>query len=112
MDIAVVLKALANERRIQILGWLKDPRAHFRPQVDGSVQLPRLHLRQRADRAVHRDRQAANLAALLEAFGFSFAHVVRGTVYLTSMADFCRHECRLCETLQGALSGPYDVGHL
>jgi len=37
MDIAVVLKALANERRIQILGWLKDPRAHFRPQVDGDL---------------------------------------------------------------------------
>src|SRR5215813_6536534 len=37
MDIAVVLKALANERRLQILGWLKDPRAHFRPQVDGDL---------------------------------------------------------------------------
>ena len=37
MDIAIVLKALANERRIQILGWLKDPRAHFPPQVDGDL---------------------------------------------------------------------------
>jgi len=32
-----VVKALANERRLQILGWLKDPRAHFRPQVDGDL---------------------------------------------------------------------------
>lgn len=31
------LKALANERRLQILEWLKDPRAHFRPQVDGDL---------------------------------------------------------------------------
>ncbi len=31
------LKALANERRLQILGWLRDPRAHFRPQVDGDL---------------------------------------------------------------------------
>ena len=32
-----VVKALANEKRLQILGWLKDPRAHFPPQVDGDL---------------------------------------------------------------------------
>ncbi len=32
-----VAKALANERRLQILGWLKTPRAHFPPQVDGDL---------------------------------------------------------------------------
>ena len=32
-----VLKALANTRRIEILGWLQDPRAHFPPQVDGDL---------------------------------------------------------------------------
>ena len=37
MDIVVVLKALANERRLQILEWLQDPRAHFRRQVDGDL---------------------------------------------------------------------------
>ena len=37
MDIVVVLKALANERRLQILEWLRDPPAHFRPQVDGDL---------------------------------------------------------------------------
>jgi len=31
------LKALANEKRLQILSWLKDPTAHFRPQVDGDL---------------------------------------------------------------------------
>jgi DNA-binding transcriptional ArsR family regulator len=30
-------KALANERRLMILDWLKDPRAHFPPQVDGDL---------------------------------------------------------------------------
>lgn len=30
-------KALANERRIQILEWLKEPRKHFPPQVDGDL---------------------------------------------------------------------------
>ncbi len=32
-----VVKALANERRLRILGWLKRPRAHFPPQVDGDL---------------------------------------------------------------------------
>jgi DNA-binding transcriptional ArsR family regulator len=31
------LQALANGRRLMILGWLKNPRAHFRPQVDGDL---------------------------------------------------------------------------
>jgi DNA-binding transcriptional ArsR family regulator len=31
------LKAVANEKRLQILGWLKDPTAHFRPQIDGDL---------------------------------------------------------------------------
>jgi ArsR family transcriptional regulator len=29
------MKALANSRRLAILNWLKDPAAHFPPQVDG-----------------------------------------------------------------------------
>jgi DNA-binding transcriptional ArsR family regulator len=29
------LRALANESRRKILDWLKDPKAHFPPQVDG-----------------------------------------------------------------------------
>jgi len=32
-----VVKALANERRLQILAWLKEPTAHFPPQVDGDL---------------------------------------------------------------------------
>ena len=32
-----VVKALANERRLQILHWLKQPRTHFPPQVDGDL---------------------------------------------------------------------------
>jgi len=32
-----VIKALANDSRLQILRWLKDPRAHFPPQVDGDL---------------------------------------------------------------------------
>jgi ArsR family transcriptional regulator len=32
-----VVKALANDRRLQVLRWLKDPRAHFPPQVDGDL---------------------------------------------------------------------------
>ena len=37
MDAEPVLRALANERRLQILDWLKHPRRHFPPQVDGDL---------------------------------------------------------------------------
>ena len=32
-----VLRALANDRRLLILQWLKEPRANFPPQVDGDL---------------------------------------------------------------------------
>jgi DNA-binding transcriptional ArsR family regulator len=32
-----IFQALANDRRLQILEWLKDPKANFRPQIDGDL---------------------------------------------------------------------------
>ena len=32
-----LFRALANDRRLLILHWLKDPRAYFPPQVDGDL---------------------------------------------------------------------------
>jgi DNA-binding transcriptional ArsR family regulator len=32
-----IVKALANERRLDIMNWLKAPRRHFPPQVDGDL---------------------------------------------------------------------------
>src|ERR1700742_3336671 len=37
MSTVNALKALGNERRLMILNWLKNPRAHFREQVDGDL---------------------------------------------------------------------------
>lgn len=37
MDRVAALRALANERRLLILDWLRDPRAHFREQEDGDL---------------------------------------------------------------------------
>jgi ArsR family transcriptional regulator len=37
MKVELALRALANDRRLQILDWLKHPRKHFRPQVDGDL---------------------------------------------------------------------------
>lgn len=37
IDIEAGLKALANDKRLLILSWLKDPTRHFRPQVDGDL---------------------------------------------------------------------------
>ena len=36
MTIAVY-RALASEKRLQVLEWLKDPRAHFPEQADGDL---------------------------------------------------------------------------
>jgi DNA-binding transcriptional ArsR family regulator len=32
-----IFRALANDRRLQILDWLREPRRHFPPQVDGDL---------------------------------------------------------------------------
>lgn len=37
MTISKAMRALASERRIQVLDWLKDPTAHFPPQLDGDL---------------------------------------------------------------------------
>ncbi len=37
MAIEMAIRALASERRLQVLDWLKDPRRHFPPQVDGDL---------------------------------------------------------------------------
>ena len=37
MPILDVAKAVANDRRLMILHWLKKPRAHFHRQVDGDL---------------------------------------------------------------------------
>jgi ArsR family transcriptional regulator len=37
MAISNAIRALASDRRLQILEWLKEPRAHFPPQVDGDL---------------------------------------------------------------------------
>jgi ArsR family transcriptional regulator len=37
-DIHGALRALANDRRVRILDWLKDPAAHFPKQADGDLE--------------------------------------------------------------------------
>jgi DNA-binding transcriptional ArsR family regulator len=37
MTNATAVRAIANDRRLQILEWLKDPRVHFPPQTDGDL---------------------------------------------------------------------------
>lgn len=37
MKLDVVLRVMANERRLRILEWLKDPPKYFPPQVDGDL---------------------------------------------------------------------------
>jgi ArsR family transcriptional regulator len=37
LELERALRAVANDRRLLILHWLKDPRAHFRAQADGDL---------------------------------------------------------------------------
>src|SRR5260221_470429 len=37
MNLELALRALSSERRLQILDWLRNPRRHFPPQVDGDL---------------------------------------------------------------------------
>jgi len=37
IDLEAGFRALANDKRLQILDWLKHPTAHFRPQKDGDL---------------------------------------------------------------------------
>jgi DNA-binding transcriptional ArsR family regulator len=37
MSAETILRALASDKRLRILEWLKDPRAHFPPQIDGDL---------------------------------------------------------------------------
>ena len=37
MEIDAALRAIASERRLQILEWLRSPTEHFPPQVDGDL---------------------------------------------------------------------------
>src|SRR3979409_2339176 len=37
MNVAIALRALANERRLLILDWLREPKKHFRAQADGDL---------------------------------------------------------------------------
>src|SRR6202011_2253290 len=36
-DVEIALRAIANDRRLLILHWLKNPRAHFPKQADGDL---------------------------------------------------------------------------
>lgn len=36
-DLPLAIKALASDKRLQILQWLKDPQANFPPQADGDL---------------------------------------------------------------------------
>jgi DNA-binding transcriptional ArsR family regulator len=37
MNIMLAIRAVANERRLEILRWLKQPTKHFAPQIEGDL---------------------------------------------------------------------------
>jgi len=37
VTLSLALRALDNERRMRVLAWLKNPRRHFPPQIEGDL---------------------------------------------------------------------------
>jgi DNA-binding transcriptional ArsR family regulator len=37
MTLILAFRALSNPSRLQILGWLRQPKKHFPPQIDGDL---------------------------------------------------------------------------
>jgi orotate phosphoribosyltransferase len=62
------------------------------------------------DVAAQTERVCANVAAVLQANGMTFANVVKTTVFLTDNGQLQRDERRLCEAFHGAFPRPLDRG--
>ena len=48
-----------------------------------------------------------NVEAILEAAGLTMSDVVKTTVFMADMNDFCRYECGLCRVLFRTISCPF-----
>lgn len=78
LDIA---KALANENRLQILVWLKDPVSNFPPQVDGDLVRDGVCSGAIADKLGVSHPTLTNHMRLLSAAGLVRAKRIKGWVF-------------------------------
>jgi ArsR family transcriptional regulator len=99
MPITSALRALASERRLQILGWLRDPVAHFPPQMDGDLVTDGVCGILIAEKlGVSQPTVSAHLKILVQAGFLRPKHIKQWTFYR-------RDEDRIGEMKQAILDG-------
>jgi ArsR family transcriptional regulator len=99
LDVELV-KALANEKRLLILEWLRDPQAHFPPQRDGDLVRDGVCSLFIADKlGVSQPTCGEHLKIL------SRAGLIRGTK-IKQWVFYQRDEARIA-AVKGALSGEW-----
>ena len=114
METADLLRALANARRLQILGWLKDPRAHFPPQVDGDLVADGVCAVYLADKLVSGDRVVKleeRFAPRLKELADDPAALAAASARFAAASDVLRHvEALLGHELGPVLASPTVPG--
>jgi DNA-binding transcriptional ArsR family regulator len=83
-------KALANPTRLQIMGWLRDPTAHFQPQADPLEQVG-VCVKQIKDKAGVSQSTASQFMAVLQRAGLVESTRIGQWTY------YRRNEARIAE---------------
>jgi DNA-binding transcriptional ArsR family regulator len=97
---AEVFRALASPRRLQILGWLRDPVANFPPQRDGDLVDDGVCVIFIADKlGVTQPTATAHLQALAQARLVTSKRVGQWTFYKRDEAAIRAFKCQLRDEL-------------
>jgi DNA-binding transcriptional ArsR family regulator len=95
-----VFGALASPRRLQVLAWLKDPRAHFPPQRDGDLVEDGVCVLFIAEKlGVARPTATAHLQALARAGFVTARRIGRWTFYRRDEAAIAAFKHRIRQEL-------------
>jgi DNA-binding transcriptional ArsR family regulator len=95
-----VMAALASPKRLQVLEWLRDPRAHFPPQRDGDLVDDGVCVLFIADKlAVAQPTATAHMQALARAGLVSSKRIGQWTFYQRDEAALAALKQKIAEEL-------------
>ncbi len=95
-----VMAALASPKRLQVLEWLRDPRAHFPPQRDGDLVDDGVCVLFIADKlAVAQPTATAHMQALARAGLVSSKRIGQWTFYRRDEAALAALKQKIAEEL-------------
>ena len=107
MDPADLMRVFGNRRRLQILSWLADPRAHFPPQRDGDLVTDGVRLVFIAEKAgIAQPSASKHMELLVGAGAVVVTPIGRWTFYRRDEEGIAAAAARIAESLtKGATSG-------